>query len=176
MAENPQPGSDRHLLDELESLGRGAAFADRLYGLVGHSQFFADFSYDDIKLFAGYMDVYLVQPGQTVIREGEIGDYMLMIIDGEIDIFKKNLMGEPQHITTVTPGMTLGEMSMIDGEPRAATCVAANESTFGVLTRDSMVKIILEKPSVGAKILIKLVTLLSQRLRHTNAMLMQYMK
>jgi hypothetical protein len=38
-----------------------------------------------------------------------------------------------------------------------------------------MVKIILEKPSLGAKILIKLVTMLSQRLRHTSATLLQYM-
>jgi CRP/FNR family cyclic AMP-dependent transcriptional regulator len=176
MAENPNTGSDRHLLEGLEQLGSGTAFADQVFSMVGHSQFFADFTYDDIKLLAGYMNVYRVQPGQTVIREGDIGDYMLMIIDGEIDIFKRNLMGEPQHITVVTPGMTLGEMSMIDGEPRFATCVAVTEGTFGVLTRDNMVKIILEKPSVGAKILIKLVTLLSQRLRHTSAMLLQYMK
>jgi len=176
MAEIPNTDSDRYRLDGLKNLGSGNAFVSRIYALVGHSQFFADFSYDDIKLLASYMDVYLVQPGQTVIREGDVGDYMLMIIDGDFDIFKKNLMGEPQHITVVTPGMTLGEMSMIDGEPRFATCVAAKEATFGVLTRDSMVKIILEKPSVGAKILIKLVTLLSQRLRHTSAMLLQYMK
>ena len=176
MAEDLQTGSDHHLLVSLENLGSGSAFADQIFALVGHSQFFADFSYDDIKLLAGYMEVYRVQPGQTVIREGDIGDYMLMIIDGEIDIFKRNLMGEPQHITVVTPGMTLGEMSMIDGEPRFATCVAVNEAIFGVLTRDNMVKIILEKPSVGARILIKLVTLLSQRLRHTSAMLLQYMK
>jgi len=176
MAEIPNIDSDRHRLADLKKLGSGTAFVDRIYAMVGHSQFFADFNYDDIKLFASYMDVYLVQPGQTVIREGDIGDYMLMIIEGDFDIFKKNLMGEPQHITVVTPGMTLGEMSMIDGEPRFASCVAANEATFGVLTRDNMVKIILEKPSVGAKILIKLVTLLSQRLRHTSAMLLQYMK
>jgi hypothetical protein len=49
------------------------------------------------------------------------------------------------------------------------------ETTFGVLTREDMVKIILEKPSLGAKILIKLVTMLSQRLRHTSATLLQYM-
>jgi CRP/FNR family cyclic AMP-dependent transcriptional regulator len=176
MAEYPNTSSDRRLLEGFERLGSGTAFADRVFALVGHSQFFADFSYDDIKLLGGYMDVYRVQPGQTIIREGDVGDYMLMIIDGEIDIFKKSLMGEPQHITVVTPGMTLGEMSMIDGEPRFATCVAVTVTTFGVLTRDTMVKIILEKPSVGAKVLIKLVTLLSQRLRHTSAMLLQHMR
>jgi len=176
VAENPDTGSDRHLLEGLERLGSGVPFVDEIFALVGHSQFFADFSYDDIKLLAGYMDVYRAQPGQTVIREGEIGDYMLMIINGDIDIFKRSLTGEQQHITVVTPGMMLGEMSMIDGEPRFATCVAVKVATFGVLTRDNMVRIILEKPSVGAKILIKLVTLLSQRLRHTSAMLLHYMK
>ena len=93
----------------------------------------------------------------------------------EVDIFKKNLLGEQQLMTSVTPGATLGEMSMIDGEPRFATCIALKETTFAALTRDNMVKIILDKPSLGAKLLIKLVTMLSQRLRHTSAMLLQYM-
>jgi CRP-like cAMP-binding protein len=78
-------------------------------------------------------------------------------------------------MTSVTPGMTLGEMSMIDGEPRFASCAALKKTVFGVLTRDNMVKIILEKPSLGAKILIKLVTMLAQRLRQTSAKLLQYM-
>ncbi|MBI4192770.1 MAG: cyclic nucleotide-binding domain-containing protein [Betaproteobacteria bacterium] len=176
MADNPNTGSDRHLLESLEDLGSGTAFADQIFSLVGRSQFFAEFNRDDIALLGGYMRVYHAQPGQTIIREGDFGDYMLLIIRGEVDILRRNLMGEPQHLTSVTAGMTLGEMSMIDGEPRFATCVALKEITFGVLSRDDMVKIILEKPSLGAKILIKLVTLLSQRLRHTSAMLLQYMR
>jgi len=176
MADNPDTGSDRHRLDSLERLGAGDAFCDPIFSLVGSSPFFAEFTRDDIKLLAGYMDVYRAQPGQSIIYEGDVGNFMLMIIRGEVDIFKKNLMGEPQHLTSVSQGTMLGEMSMIDGEPRFATCVAVQEIIFGVLTRDNMVKIILEKPSVGAKILIKLVTLLSQRLRHTSAMLLQYMK
>ncbi len=176
MAENPQSGSDHPLLDNLENLGSGAAFAEQIFALVGHSQFFAEFNREDISFLTGYMGVYRARPGQKIIAEGDIGDYMLMIIDGEIDIYKTNLMNEQQFMTSVTPGMTLGEMSMIDGEPRFATCIAVKKTTFGVLSRDNMVKIILEKPGVGAKILIKLVTMLSQRLRQTSAKLLQTMK
>ena len=176
MAEKPDTESDRHLLESLESLGAGTAFADQIFSLVGRSQFFAEFNRDDVTLLAGYMRVYHAQPGQTLIHEGDVGDYMLMIIRGEVDIYKKNLLGVQQHMTSVTAGTTLGEMSMIDGEPRFATCVAMKETTFGVFTRDSMVKIILENPSLGAKILIKLVTMLSQRLRQTSAKLLQYMR
>jgi CRP-like cAMP-binding protein len=59
-------------------------------------------------------------------------------------------------------------MSMIDGEPRFATCTAAETTTFATLSRDAMVKIIVDEPSLGTKLLIKLVTLLSARLRLTS--------
>jgi len=129
-----------------------------------------------IGLLAGYMRVYRAQGGQALIREGDEGDFMLLIISGSVDIYKNSAQGERQLMTSVVPGMTLGEMSMIDGEPRFATCIATDMTTFAVLTRDAMANIILEKPSLGAKILIKLVTMLSQRLRQTSARLMQYME
>ena len=175
MAESADTGSDSKLLEGLEYLGPGTEFAEQIFSLVGHSQFFAEFTREDIDLLGVYMRIYHAVPEQTIIRETDIGDYMLLIIRGEVDIYKNTLLGERQLMTSVTPGMTLGEMSMIDGEPRFATCIALKETTFAVLTRDNMVKIILDKPSLGAKILIKLVTMLSQRLRHTSAMLLQYM-
>ena len=81
-----------------------------------------------------------------------------------------------ERMSSVGPGLTLGEMSMIDGEPRFATCRAARPTTFAVLTRDAMAKIILDHPSIGSKILVKLVTMLSVRLRQTSAKLLQYME
>ena len=101
---------------------------------------------------------------------------MLLIIEGAVDIFKKGMRAEQQHMTNVGPGMTLGEMSMIDGEPRFATCVATEPTVFAVLHREDMAKIILDHPSLGSKILVKLVSMLSTRLRQTSARLLQYME
>jgi CRP-like cAMP-binding protein len=111
-----------------------------------------------------------------IIREGDIDDYMMLIIQGRVEIVKTDSHGHLQPMTTVGPGATLGEMSMIDGEPRFATCMALEPTTFAVLSRDSMVQIILEEPSLGAKVLVKLVTLLSQRLRQTSSNLLHYME
>ena len=163
------------LLKSLENLGEGTALAQQIYDMIGHSKFFDDFSREDVQMLAAFMQVYRAEPGNVIIREGDIDDYMLLVIQGKVDIVKTDKRGAIQPMTSVGPGMTLGEMSMIDGEPRFATCIALKETTFGVLTREDMVKIILEKPSLGAKILIKLVTMLSQRLRHTSATLLQYM-
>jgi CRP-like cAMP-binding protein len=175
MKQNTNSGADSKLLESLEFLGAGTGFVDQIFSLVGRSQFFAEFSREDVNMLAGYMRIYHAQPGQKIIREGDTGDYLLLVIRGEVDIFKTNLMGEQQLMSSVSHGMTLGEMSMIDGEPRFATCIALNETTFGVISRDTMAKIVVENPSLGAKILIKLVTMLSQRLRHTSATLLQYM-
>ena len=163
-------------LKHLERFGKGAAVANEIFGLVGKSLFFAEFSREDISVMAGYMAVYRAEPGQTIIRENDSGDFMLLIIEGAVDIFKKGMRGEEQHMTNVGPGMTLGEMSMIDGEPRFATCIATEPTVFAVLHRDNMAKIILDHPSLGSKILVKLVSMLSARLRQTSARLLQYME
>ena len=168
--------SDQGNLLGLDKVAKDAALAEEVFGLVGQSQFFAEFSRDDITILARYMDVYRAQPGQMIIREGDGGDFMLLIIEGEVDIVKKGIRGEQQHMTSVGPGMTLGEMSMIDGEPRFATCLATRSTVFAVLTRDNMAKIILDYPSLGSKILVKLVTMLSLRLRQTSAKLLHFME
>lgn len=174
--EELEAASDQHNLLGLERVGRGNALAEEIFGLVGKSPFFAESSREDVSVLAGYMEVYRAQPGEIIIREGDAGDFMLLIIDGDVDILKKGYREEQQHMTSVGAGMTLGEMSMIDGEPRFATCLATRPTTFAVLTRDNMAKIILDHPSLGSKILVKLVTMLSLRLRQTSAKLLQYME
>jgi CRP/FNR family transcriptional regulator, cyclic AMP receptor protein len=168
--------TEQGYLQHLEQVGKGTAITDEIFGLVGHSPFFAEFSREDISILAGYMNVFRAQPGETIIRESDGGDFMLLVIEGAVDIFKRSTRSEQQHMTNVGPGMTLGEMSMIDGEPRFATCIATETTLFAVLYRDDMAKIILDHPSLGSKILVKLVSMLSARLRQTSARLLQYME
>jgi CRP/FNR family transcriptional regulator, cyclic AMP receptor protein len=176
MAQDGNEGDSENNLRHLERVGKGSAVADEIFGLVGRSLFFAEFSREDISILAGYMDVYRVAPGQTIIRENDGGDFMLLIIEGAVDIFKRGMRDEQQHMTNVGPGMTLGEMSMIDGEPRFATCIATEPTVFAVLHRDDMAKIILDHSSLGSKILVKLVSMLSVRLRQTSARLLQFLE
>ena len=166
----------RSPLQYMERIGNGTEFADRISGLVGRSPFFAEFSREDVSVLAGYMDVYRSQPGAVIIREADSGDFMLLVIDGSVDILKQSMRGGQRHMTSVGPGMTLGEMSMIDGEPRFATCIAAEPTVFAVLRRDDMAKIILDHASLGSKILVRLVSMLSSRLRQTSSRLLQFME
>jgi len=176
MANSDLQAPQNALLTTLEHLGEGTALAQQIFDMIGHSKFFADFTRDDIQRLTAFMQIYRAEATQMMIREGDVDDYMLLIIQGRVEIVKIDSHGHLQPMTTVGAGATLGEMSMIDGEPRFATCMALEPTTFAVLTRDSMVQIILEEPGLGAKVLVKLVTLLSQRLRQTSSSLLQYME
>ncbi len=176
MSEDNFTATHQGNLAKLERVGAGTAIANEIFSLVGKSQFFTEFSKEDISTLAGYMEVFRAQPGEIIIRESDEGDFMVLIVDGEIDILKKNHRAEQQHMTSAGPGMTLGEMSMIDGEPRFATCMASQPTTFALLTRDNMAKIILDHPSLGSKILVKMVTMLSLRLRQTSGRLLRMME
>jgi CRP/FNR family transcriptional regulator, cyclic AMP receptor protein len=168
--------AENALLGRFERVADNATIVEELRTLLGRAPLFSDFSQDDIRTLAEYMGVYRAQPAETIIREGDVGDFMLLIIRGEVEILKRGHHREQQHMTSVGAGTTIGEMSMIDGEPRFATCRTSQATTFGVLTRDNMAKIILEQPQLGSKILVKLVTMLSARLRQTSAKLMRYME
>ena len=170
-----ETGAGQGRLQQFQRVGKGTAVANEIFGLVGRSLFFAEFSREDVAILAGYMDVYRVPRDQIIIRENEGGDFMLLVVEGSVDILKKGMHGE-QHMTKAGPGMTLGEMSMIDGEPRFATCIATEPAVFAALHRDDMAKIILDHPSLGSKILVKLVSMLSSRLRQTSARLLQFME
>ena len=168
--------SQNSLLDTFKPLGNANEMAEKIFEMIGHSKFFMDFTFENVEKLSSFMQTYQVSAGTTVIQEGDIDDYMIFIIEGRVNILKADIHGDNRPMTIAGPGATLGEMSMIDGEPRFASCVALETTTFVTLSRDSMVKIIMDEPSFGSKILIKLVTLLSQRLRTTSSDLLHYLE
>jgi len=116
--------------------------------------------------------VYSAGEGLEVIREGDGGDFMLMVLEGRIEVYKRDRWNTPQLLAAVEAGRTLGEMSMIDGEARFASCIAAVPTLIAVLDRERLARIIVEQPLLGAKVLMELVLMLTQRLRHTSERLL----
>jgi CRP/FNR family transcriptional regulator, cyclic AMP receptor protein len=160
---------------QLESLGDATPYVEQIRGLITFSPLFENFNVAEVGLLSKFMRVYRAAPGVEIIREGEIGDFMVFLIEGSVEVFKQDRWNAPRLIALILPGQSFGEMSMIDGEPRFATCVAAEAGLMAVLSRDSLARIILEQPTLGAKILMELVLMLSQRLRMTSSRLLESM-
>jgi len=160
------------LLAQLESLGDAAKFADRILALIPKCRLLENFSSGEVRLLAHFMDAYRADVGVEIMREGEGGDFMMLLIEGRVEVQKRDRLNAPQPIAEVEAGRTLGEMSMIDGEPRFATCMAIEPALIAVLDREQLARIIVEQPMLGAKILMELVLMLSQRLRATSERLL----
>src|SRR5690349_23077177 len=126
---NGRAMSDRlQQLAHLESLGDAVPFSEQIRALIPRSALLENFSPAEVRLLAHFMAVYRAEPGMEVIREGDGGDFMVVVIEGRVEVCKRDRWNTLQLIAAVDAGKTLGEMSMIDGEPRFATCVAVERS------------------------------------------------
>lgn len=156
--------------------GPGSAYAERIHSLVAKSPVLENRSLEEIKTLSKYMEVYSTPGVVQIIAENDPGDYMVIVIAGSVEVVKKDRWGTSKRIAVVRAGETLGEMSMIDGEPRFASCYTMESTIFAVLSRDSFFNLIRDEPVLGSRILLKLNQMLSQRLRQTGAKLVAYME
>jgi CRP/FNR family transcriptional regulator, cyclic AMP receptor protein len=131
------------------------------------------------------------QPGQPLIVEGDVGDWMLLLLSGTVDVTKRAVSdeilakargdvsadpAEPSRLSVIRTGAVVGEMSMLDGEPRYATCTALEPVEAGVLTRAAISQLIREQPAVGAKLLLRINQQFAQRLRNTSTHLVKLLQ
>ncbi len=64
----------------------------------------------------------IFEPGQDIVREGEVGQSLYIIRSGEVEILKKSEDGGPdQHLATLGPGEHFGEVAVFSGTRRTAT-------------------------------------------------------
>jgi small-conductance mechanosensitive channel/CRP-like cAMP-binding protein len=83
--------------------------------------------------------VYL--PGELVVREGEPGEELFVVMEGEADVLIKT--GEQStHVATIKKGQFFGEMSLLTGAPRSATVQANSQLTVAVVGKNAMSQVI----------------------------------
>jgi CRP/FNR family cyclic AMP-dependent transcriptional regulator len=121
-------------------------------------------------LLGAAMLLVRARPGQVLLTEGDVGDWMLLVLSGTVDVTRRigAAGSEIVRLAVIRAGAALGEMSMLDGEPRYTTCTAIDVVEAGVMTRPAIARLIHDHPAVGAKLLVKLTQLLAQRLRNTS--------
>ncbi|MBI5418129.1 Crp/Fnr family transcriptional regulator, partial [Candidatus Poribacteria bacterium] len=101
---------------------------------------------------------------QVVFREGDIGEEMYIIQEGEIKI-TKNIKGTEKVLAYLRPGDFFGEMAVIDKEPRSANALASQDSTkLIIIHKDIFESQIQKNPKIAMRILKKM----SMRLRDAN--------
>jgi len=103
------------------------------------------------------------QKGQTIIREGEVGDELFVLFRGKVQVSKGEMA-----IATLKAGGHFGEMGLVDQAPRSASVIALEETSAVSIDRDSLLKLMRRDPVLSVKLLWSFVQVLSERLRNTN--------
>lgn len=130
-----------------------------------------DLTMSDAMRVVSYMRPKRIKAGTVFIHEGEVrqNDYMLLVLEGDIAI-ENELPGmkESMVVTIIGPGHLIGEMGVLDGSPRSATCTATTEIYAAVLSRTALMRLLKDEPRVGARLLLAISKRMADRLRETT--------
>jgi serine phosphatase RsbU (regulator of sigma subunit) len=85
------------------------------------------------------------RPKPKILREGEFGDSMYIIIEGLVDVTKYNDEGNEIFITQLSTGSYFGEVALIDNQPRSANINAKENTTVLRLRKSVFEKMLLEE-------------------------------
>ena len=124
-----------------------------------------------LERMAPHMSCATVPADQELILQGELGDYMLVLLRGSISVVRKQEWGETLVLANVQAGEMLGEMSLLDGGVRFSTCVTRSECDVAVLTADGLDRMIATEPQIAASLIALLARKISLRLRVVSARL-----
>lgn len=87
-------------------------------------------------------------PGATIVRAGDAGDAFFVVVQGEAQVETED--GEK---LTLGPGDHFGELSLVDGEPRAATVRALSDVALARIPRDEFRDLLASEPELAAGLL-----------------------
>ena len=125
---------------------------------------FSDLPEDMITVLAGEVHERQLSAGDNLFIEGDKGDALYVILEGELEITQT--VGQDREIVLATfkPGDYFGEMALLDDKPRSANARAASDCRLLALDREDFSALLDKQPAIA----IKLTRAISERLRKTS--------
>lgn len=105
--------------------------------------------------------------GTSLFRAGDKGDALYVIERGKIRISVRTPDGREMTLTELGRGDFFGELALLDGRPRSADALVADDARLAVLSREHFLSFVSTNPNVA----LELLTALANRLRHTDELL-----
>ncbi|MBB5039644.1 cyclic nucleotide-binding domain-containing protein [Prosthecobacter dejongeii] len=127
----------------------------------------ANFTPEELSLLSSFGDSRSYQPDEVVIRQGEENDHLYLVLKGKLDVFQ-DIEGMNKKVASLEAGDSLGEVSVFDPGPASATVSAATETEVWLITRNSLDRLHSANPKVAYRLLSRITTCLSKRLRQMN--------
>ena len=134
----------------------------------------------DARCIVACMQLLDYAKGATLVREHDrvATGYMLLVLSGEVSVETTepgdNGRGDAVVISVLGAGSLLGEMALLDGEPRSTECTAVSPVQAAGLSRQGLELLIDQHPRVAAKLLAEVASIIAYRLRALSDQLHLY--
>jgi CRP-like cAMP-binding protein len=110
---------------------------------------FAHLSLEQLEAISRFVNEVQYLAGEVVVREGDPGDELFVLLEGEVQAFKSYGTSEETLLsTTVAVGYT-GEMAILDDAPRSATVIASRDSRLLTLAGDRFKELVMQAPEIS---------------------------
>lgn len=147
------------------------ATLEEIMNMLLECEMFSSFDRFEIGSIAAYFNYVEVKKGEEVFKEGDPGTFMCIVHTGTVSIFKSDLEGNVFEIAKLPSGRPFGEMALLDGERRSATCKAATDCGLLTLSKDALDSMVDESPATAARVVRAVAISLSRRLRMADGQL-----
>jgi len=117
--------------------------------LLARIDLFADLGQAELGELASRAKPRRVKTGETVVREGESGSSVFLVIEGVLDVRVSDSRGREHHVNSLGPGSMFGEFSLLTGAPRSATVMARCDGLLMEITQEAMSPILQRVPELA---------------------------
>lgn len=132
--------------------------------LLARIPLFADLPTEELDRLVAALDVRDLGPSELLFREGDPGEHLYVVVEGELEVLMGVEEGEELLLNTLRDGEYLGEMALMTGEVRSASVRAKQPSTLLSMSRAQFMDLVRRHPVLATA----MVRVLSQRLDATN--------
>ncbi len=155
----------------------GSSSADLAAEMLTAPSALMQLTHEEARVVVSYMQPRKIAEGVTFIKEGDTKetDFMLLVLDGEVTVESIVVSRtEPITVTVLGPGSLIGEMGLLDGEPRSASCTAMSSLRCAILTREALNQLLDDDPRTAAKLMMAVSLRIAERMRESAEKLKLY--
>jgi CRP-like cAMP-binding protein len=136
-------------------------------GSLRRVKIMADFTDDQLEHFVQFMEVQQVRQWTEVVKQGDHGDAMFLVLEGELRV-RLMIGGKETTLVTLNPGEFFGEIALFDHGPRSADVVANKDSTLLKISAATFEKLMTAAPDLATPFLFAISKTLTARIRADN--------
>jgi len=125
---------------------------------------------DDRDLLATYGQFMGIHPDHDMIRQGETQNHLFYVLEGKLEVRRQGI-NDDLVVGYIETGESIGEMSVFDKGPASASIRALEFSQIWKIDGDSLHAFLRDNPVAGNGIMIRIATILSQRVRKLSEQL-----